>query len=892
MALKGGKRIMLKKYFAIFILVMIVGSLKSFSAQVQGVDINPPSEPNWKNVTFPPVYSKAGKGYVFSIGWYEYPARLDYELVDFIGLDTLRPTWGWSINWSQREIGKGNYNFTDTSPQLGVGIKEASKWGKKVFLIVGFFSYPPYYGKKFYSIHGARTSAGNLMGLSTFDKETRKRLARFLKAMAEHYKDNPNVLGYTSSNEFCFSNNAQSRDYSNAAKDSFRKYLKKKYKTISNLNAQWGTTLHSWEDIEPPQELPTKLSQRPRWYDWSIFKRKGLTDFMNFFYQTIRSVDKKHWIAPSIPGSVMGSAWDATISGLDTESIASVFDAVVFHGSPTLWQLEYMRSISKGKPMGNDEYYWNAPDGWMRTISDKDLSWVARRGIMAEIGMGVKLLNFFGWTTSSVGKFNSNMCPGRFPKEVRPSTLEIKRTISEVRQYEPYLFNNVLFEPKIAILEPSASIIQMRKGMPVNEAGGFFSTLQKLQYRCAFITESRLVKGEANRYQVLIIPQAKFLAKKVADKIREYVNSGGHIIATGACSVADEYGHTDRHLQLRDLFRADYGGKAKFARRITFTKNCFGIKKGTTIVRPANIEAVKLKPLPGGRVVAEYDTGGAAMVVNPGKTVLAGFSFGQICRSELDFIKIGQTGEAGVSPIGIDFMRSYLQSINLPQQVIVSDNNGKILNNVIGLLGKTSYKHGYVLTLVNNSKKHKRIKNLKVKVLVPEPEKVKKIYLSNQLLETRYLEWKKIKYAGQTYLEFLLPDLGAGCFIFLGLTDSFFDELPLAGKIYTDTSLSGTGIAEWKKGSTHPVTFEIYNSLRQSTRYNITIEVKDQSLDSWKVDKKNKILRVSSKELGKTIFLVNVPQEANKWAVVTITVKKKKKTFYYSFLVKPQRKVP
>ncbi len=83
----------------------------------------------------------------------------------------------------------------------------------------------------------------------------RERAAAIAAAMAQRYRNRKGLEGWHVANEYgtsCYCENCQKK---------FRDWLKRRYGTIENLNARWGTefwgrTYYSFEEVM----LPTKLN--------------------------------------------------------------------------------------------------------------------------------------------------------------------------------------------------------------------------------------------------------------------------------------------------------------------------------------------------------------------------------------------------------------------------------------------------------------------------------------------------------------------------------------------------------------------------------------------------------------------------------------------------------
>lgn len=86
----------------------------------------------------------------------------------------------------------------------------------------------------------------------------------------------------------------QFTDYSDAAANAFRSYLKDQYATLAAVAKKYGKQYASWEQIEPPQPYADteSLNLTPEWRDWSAFKN-------NFYNASLISrIEKLHAAAP------------------------------------------------------------------------------------------------------------------------------------------------------------------------------------------------------------------------------------------------------------------------------------------------------------------------------------------------------------------------------------------------------------------------------------------------------------------------------------------------------------------------------------------------------------------------------------------------------------------
>lgn len=115
---------------------------------------------------------------------------------------------------------------------------------------------------------------------------------RFLVALAKHYKDMPGAYGYDIWNE-CSLYSTSLMCYCPSTQEKFRKWCKKKYKTLHNLKNAWRRhSLTSWDDIE----LPRKIDPFPDSVDAVYFYNDNAIEWMEFRAKVLRENDPNHYI--------------------------------------------------------------------------------------------------------------------------------------------------------------------------------------------------------------------------------------------------------------------------------------------------------------------------------------------------------------------------------------------------------------------------------------------------------------------------------------------------------------------------------------------------------------------------------------------------------------------
>lgn len=130
----------------------------------------------------------------------------------------------------------------------------------------------------------------------------REHIRRLVTAMAEHFKDNPHVIGWQIDNEL--GNSHEDLCYCDACRDGFQRWLKKKYGTITRLNQAWGTAFWSQDydrfaQIPAPRAVPTRHNPSLL-LDWARFCSDLVVDFNRFQVAIIRAIAPRQKITHNL----------------------------------------------------------------------------------------------------------------------------------------------------------------------------------------------------------------------------------------------------------------------------------------------------------------------------------------------------------------------------------------------------------------------------------------------------------------------------------------------------------------------------------------------------------------------------------------------------------------
>lgn len=228
---------------------------------------------------------------------------------------------------------------------------------------------------------------------------------KITRAMADHYRDNPNVVGWQTDNEInchmaeCHCINCQT---------SFREFLREKYQgDIQSLNQAWGAafwaqTFTNFEQIETPKHdrpavaNPSQLLDYYRYIDWSV------TRFQHDQVAILREANPDWFITHN------GMFRHIDYRGPFTRDLDFIsYDVYpLFNYNPSTrpdsqaFNLDHARAWSGNYMIPEQQ---SGPGGQMNYFQDTPEPGEMRRMAYTSIARGADSLLFFRWRTARYG---------------------------------------------------------------------------------------------------------------------------------------------------------------------------------------------------------------------------------------------------------------------------------------------------------------------------------------------------------------------------------------------------------------------------------------------------------------------------------------------------------
>ena len=448
--------------------------------------------------------------------------------------------------WASLQPSEEEYDFS----RLDEIMELVGEHGFSVCLATSTAAHPAWMAKKYPDIlrvefNGMKRKFGGRHNSCPNSPTYRKYSVRLAKKLAERYKDCDNLIAWHISNEYggeCYCDNCEK---------AFRVWLKKKYRTIEELNRAWNTsfwghTFYEWDEIV----LPNLLSEHFE-YDRSQFQ--GMTlDYKRFNSESMLECYKMEYeavksVTPNLPvtTNLMGF-----YKNLDYKMWAKYMDVVSWDNYPSnedspaqiAMSHDLMRGINGGEPFLLMEQTpsvtnwlpYNAlkRPGVMRLWSyqavahgaDSVMFFQMRRSIGACEKLHGAIIDHVG--TNQTRVYREAQALGKELERIGEETLGAV-TEAEVAVY--FDWDNWW------AIECSAGPSCELKYK--DEVSLYYEALHSLNIPADIVGE----EDDLERYKVLIAPILYMTKPGYDEKIRRFVEKGGVFVTTFFSGIVDEH---------------------------------------------------------------------------------------------------------------------------------------------------------------------------------------------------------------------------------------------------------------------------------------------------------------------------------------------------------------
>lgn len=462
----------------------------------------------------------------------------DVQLMQKAGITVVRMG---ESSWGLWEPQDGHFDFA----WMDRVIDRMQKAGIKVILGTPTYSVPAWMYKEHPEIFikrfdGKTITFGYRQNADLMNPTYRSYCERIIRKLLEHYKNNPAVIGWQIDNE------TSAGDAANLdVQAGFVEYLKKKFKTVDELNRDWllnywGQRLNDWTEI-PPQEGIIN----PGWkLEWQRYQRWITTDFLAWQASIANEYKRPdQFITHDLAGPPRPQ-----VNERDIARSMDIMAANPYHGTQD--QFDGIGSSMVGdytRSLKNTNYLVTETNaqtiGWDSKEQFPPYDGQLRLDVYTHLSSGANMVEYWHW--HSIHNGQETYWKGVLSHDLEPNRAyaEVSRTAHELQRIGPHLVD-LLPTNKVAILYSADSwdgIEFMKFSDKVNYQtllSQMYSALYRNNVGVEFVFPDTV---DLSRYKVVIAPLLYVASDELLTRLAEYVRGGGHLVTTFKSGFTNEF---------------------------------------------------------------------------------------------------------------------------------------------------------------------------------------------------------------------------------------------------------------------------------------------------------------------------------------------------------------
>ncbi len=500
--------------------------------------------------------------YYYPEQWSENQWERDLKRMSELGFEFTHMA---EFSWSKIEPEEGKFDFD----WLDKNIELAGKYGLKVILCTPSPTPPAWLTVAHPEIlikteDGFQVKHGMRLNANGSNPNFQKYIKRVVEKMAQRYGHNPTVCGWQIDNEPHFEG---LYDYSDFAQNSFRKWLKTKYTTITKLNTAWGAsfwsfTYNNFDQIQIPN-VKERANNPHAFLDFKRYNADALASSLHFQANLLRViVSPNQWITtnfayykflPTV--DLFRSRNDLDFASHTMYLLSTYLDAPkdelgfrLGSGMELSFSAEMARSmkgytgIMELQPGQINWGQWNS----------QPLPGAVRMWIWHCFALGEKFICTYRFRQPLFGseQFHKGiMEPDGVT--VSPGGQEYVQTIKEINDLK---FNSKLEQIPAEVTGRSTAFLWKQdnlmsmEGVKVNNSWDtwrhYYSYYQKLKTMgcpVTFIAETD--SFDVKKYPFMVAPAYEMVDNKVILKWKKYVENGGNLVLSVRTGMKDNNSH-------------------------------------------------------------------------------------------------------------------------------------------------------------------------------------------------------------------------------------------------------------------------------------------------------------------------------------------------------------
>lgn len=471
--------------------------------------------------------------------WPEERWQIDAEMMQEAGINAVRLA---EFAWIKMEPIEGVYDFS----WLDKAIDILHNHGISVILGTPTGSMPAWVALKYPDTvatdrNGHKIPYGARKDNCPSSLSYRLLSQRITRAMAEHYRNNPAVIGWQTDNEF-----GEPNCYCDTCKAAWHDWLKERFGSIDKLNESWGTVFwshsyRSFDEVPLPRRIPSNPSLE---LDYMRFYSDQVVSFQKEQIDILREVCPHQFITHNFMGFY---------DNLDYYKLANDLDFVswdYYYNYGSTWD-DRMASYRRGSASHDlmrslkHKNFWimetsAGPTGasiYDRNLRPKEM----RRMNYQAVAHGADGLMWFRWRTSRYGQeqywhglLQHDGQPNRRYREAAQVAYEFQKLAPQIEgsQIKADVAIALSYQDRWAFrIQPNSNAFNY-----VDHMMRYYKALVKQGINIDFVN---LDVDDISSYKLLIVPTAYIMTDQIADKLDDFARNGGTVVLTFRSGVKD-----------------------------------------------------------------------------------------------------------------------------------------------------------------------------------------------------------------------------------------------------------------------------------------------------------------------------------------------------------------
>ena len=436
-------------------------------------------------------------------------------------------------------------------------IEGLAKYGVKTIMCTPTATPPRWLTDKYPEVlrvdaHGRQASHGSRQHCDTTSPVLRAHSQRITRAMAEHYKNNPNVIGWQTDNEL---NTTTSESYSPSTLIEFQKFCRAKYQTIEALNFAWGgdfwaTAYQTFDQIVLPLPANPSFLSPGHVQDYHRFLAFATARFQHDQVEILRAANPGWFIFHNL-----GNLADIDFRGQFGEDLDFIgFDIYPFlydemrrNGGHTVAQalhLDQCRSYAGNFIVPEQASGLGSQPGFSSSVPEPG---EMRRMAMTSVSRGADGLMFFRWRPAHFGAeiyWNGVIDHDDVPRRRYEEAKQFASDIAKIKN--TLLGTTVRMDVAIAGADfdnqEAYKTYAIGLPSPIQDAAHLHKACYESGIACGFIHP----EDDLSRVKALYVPHWVMWKEEWSAAVEKFVAEGGTLILSGMTGTRDENNHIIR----------------------------------------------------------------------------------------------------------------------------------------------------------------------------------------------------------------------------------------------------------------------------------------------------------------------------------------------------------